>query len=644
MIILIVLLNTVFIHAEEKKIKIEDKETQIDTGNQQKVSVSNVEIEKISSGTKVVLNEKSIIKVSYNGKEYQYSELGKVDNKDPYIIFKNGIINEAIFSVNKEGEYVIGNEKVFLGKGAIVIFKDGKVSVTVPEGSVIKAPEKIDKTKAGLEFSFNGKDNKAYWLNDKFFYGNINFKDGNFYFTGDLITKEVTIKNPEGVKTYIDFKGEVNKYYDSAYISIDSNKIKIVIGNNGDKPGPAILFNQNPDNAFGVLVESTDHFSVKAAGKGSYIMIDEAGRTNQGKVPLGEVVGDVLINQDNKGIYTKDNKIFLRTNGLVMDEFGTIGSKDVEIEKGAKLLEGSTTTVPMVLDFFKINEKGEKVPITNGNKFVVGNFIDFGFGPNPEFIEGESYKINPSTGMSEVSPYKLEKTLLLKGVSEKLTYNYPSIQDFEKTTGITISPPFARQSLTPLNIKMLYDLYNSLTPELKSNVKLINFDANSGTSYYNSNTKSINTRTVLLLKDFRHEIMHGLDYSLIAQGSEFESDWNLVSPYKTRGVTDPNYQRRYAPADKGFAYGYGETTDLEDKATFGDLIYSPEYLKTLLSDSNDYSYIYRAKMALLYKYGFISQREFDSAFKAAGLETSKEWVQYYIDNAKYISKYGKQKN
>ena len=88
--------------------------------------------------------------------------------------------------------------------------------------------------------------------------------------------------------------------------------------------------------------------------------------------------------------------------------------------------------------------------------------------------------------------------------------------------------------------------------------------------------------------------------------------------YRPPGVSESQY---FVGPNRGFSWNYGKLNYQEDVATFADHIYNRGHWENLIKN-NQYQDIYRAKLALMYKYRFITNSEYESIFRAYGLDPS----------------------
>jgi hypothetical protein len=287
---------------------------------------------------------------------------------------------------------------------------------------------------------------------------------------------------------------------------------------------------------------------------------------------------------------------------------------------------GGKTTVPIEIDAYKL-EGGKEVKIYNTNGFfVVSNRNELGYGPDPNYIKGAAYsKFSPS---------------LARGVSNVIEYNYLTFdkRGFEKITGLKLRmDSYTQSKMTEDHYRLLIDFAFSMPEAARKDIGTIFLARSTGANGGYADGSGIHIPLARLpgiekVMSLRHEAIHRHHFALSDQGSQFNSEWRSVEgPYTPGGgyrlstFSGPNY---------GFAWGYGSQDNYEDKSTFGDQIYNPNYWKNLLADSNKYNSIYRGKLALLYKYQFITEGEYNAAFAAAGLTAGRDSAQNYINQAK----------
>lgn len=527
--------------------------------------------------TKVSFKEQGYLTLNGN----TYSGLKKVEDKEPYVsVGKDGKIKEASFLTgNSKTTIVLGNEILRdLPEGTKVIYKNGKATITQPKGTNIQAPKETTDKKLGeseFYFEYQGGDPFKLPNGDTINVKQIGFKQGNLFIEAKdaTIGKYIKISNPEGVRTYLDFKGEANGNYEGAYISYDESKGKVAIGTNGDKNGPVVTFNKG--NPFGLYLEDKDHFAIKALAGSKYSYAVIQNRNNQGYSPLIQSMGNIAIDQDKASVMIWDNQLWMKPKGTYISE-----------------ASGDSSTVPIELQALKVKD-GKAVLVSDEKKvFVVSNFRQFAYGTDPERIAG--------------SPYSRSYPGLTSRVSNRLYYNYPSIQSFEKAFGIPLklTDDYSRQRLTQTKLMMMMDIVDGLTPTSRKwlqsggiNIARVADAGGSvamawgGPGFIQIAADNLDPGTI------RHEMVHAASL-----GRSMWGGWSAVGG-GSRAITSD----------------YGTTDDGEDMAEYGGEFLYKDTRAELTTDPQ--AKYYRAKLAYLTKWHVFSQRDFDYHMSRAGLET-----------------------
>ena len=279
------------------------------------------------------------------------------------------------------------------------------------------------------------------------------------------------------------------------------------------------------------------------------------------------------------------------------------------------------SSVPIEIQSFKNKNGGKEAVFKNkdGKMNVVGiaDEAEFGYGSNPYFIK-------TTTGYR--SPY----TSLKRGFSNAwFYYNIKSVKDMERFLENRINIYDNAGLLNDQkNVKWVTDLLAGLPKGVRNSVKNIYFQNSivygsghvgglSGGSTAQIARSNFNPETI------RHEINHVYHFT---DKGDFTREWESV------GLSPRNQLSTWSGASNGFAYGYGSSNTMEDVATYGDKIYSPNYWTNLVKN-NPYESVYRGKLAVLYKHNFISQNEYSSIMKIAGIDSSSESIQKYITEA-----------
>ena len=395
--------------------------------------------------------------VNYNNRNYEFSELSKVDFtengvntvREPEIIFdNNGKIKEAYFTTGKDGEYILGNEILSLKKGTKVIFKDGTALIQVP-GEVFQPPRTADNKLGEASFTFYSEGDRGVRLGEHLIKGGLGYEQGNYFIQKQdkLELTDIIISNPNHVKTYIDFEGKVNFAYKGSYISMDRNNGNLVVGSNVGNPSPAIMVKK--ENAYGLKFDSdNDHFAFQSSGSvdGSYFKIK---RGKSGIVSEMEHLNGFVMNENDISFFynSEKEKLYSYTKGKLIKDFGEAGNSMV-----AASLTGSFKT------------KNNRIEKSIDSVLGISNFNEYAFGKDKRFIRLKHYNKNPGfyTGISDLESYNYELTE----------------QGFERITGIQLiaDDDSGRSYLNnPNNIKYLYDLLFSIPIEQTKMVNRMHF-------------------------------------------------------------------------------------------------------------------------------------------------------------------------
>jgi len=529
-----------------------------------------------------------------------YSNLKKVEDKEPYLsIGKDGKIKEASFlTSDSKTTIVLGNEVLKdLPAGTKVFYKDGKATITQPRGTNIIAPkETIDKKPGESDFYFEYQGGELFKLpnGDTINVKQIGFRQGNLFIEVKEATigKYIKIKNSEVVRTYIDFKGEANGNYDGAYISYDESKGKVAIGTNGDKDGPVVQFNKG--NPFGLHIEDKDHFAIKALAGSKYSYAVIQNRNNLDKSPLIQSMGNIAIDQDKASVLIWNNQLWMKPKGTYISE-----------------ASGDSSTVPIELQALKVKD-GKAVLVSDKKKiFVVSNSRQFAYGTDPERIAG--------------SPYYRSYPGLTKRVSNRLYYNYPTIQGFEKAFGIPLKleDDYSRQKFTQTKLMMMMDIADGLTPTSRKwlqsggiNIARVADAGGSvaaawgGPGFIQVAADNLDPGTI------RHEMAHSASL-----GRSMWGGWRAV------GGVEVDWRGNLI-SGSGITSNYGTTNAAEDLAEYGgEFLYKDTRYELTKHPQAKY---FRAKLAYLTRWHVFSQRDFDLHMSRAGLETGFAAVNKYI--------------
>ncbi|MFH1358961.1 MAG: hypothetical protein ABIH37_03680 [archaeon] len=573
---------------------------------------TDIKEQRIGDNKKYIFEDGQSLEVIYSdgGKSviFNFQNLKSTSDGQKAALFfeKNGKVIEANFKTSVEGTYVLGNEKISLPAGSEVRFKDGIAKILIPKGEVQFKPNinTMNKNSGETIFEFKTPANKFLFNNNNYFEGNVlKYKDGNYYFDykGRVKLNDIeAINDYEGLKNYIDFKGEVNGNYDGAYISMNKEKGVFVTGSNVDTRGPKVTFLKN--NPYGIKYENEyDHFALQSLGnqKGAYVKIQN--RDNDGKVPKIDTLNQFVINFDDRSIHyhSGEEKLYYLKSAHITD-FGV-----------------GKSSVPIEIQSFK-NKNGKVEPISKyGNVLGIGTYVEFGYGSNPYFIK-------------TTTPYEGYDSLKRGFSNSWFYYNIKTVNDMKRFLGGRVNIIDNNGVLNnPGSVKWVTDLLAGLPSPMFNSLRTIEFTDSIGAmgamglawpgGHIQIASWGFGPTTI------RHEIHHNYDFANPYDG-RFTSEWMSVGYTPSGGWVDG--------ATKGFAWGYGSTSWLEDVATFGDIIYNPSKFTNLVSNQNPYSPIYRGKLAVLRKYEFISQGEYELALRTANLDYGTTSIEKYINEAK----------
>lgn len=534
------------------------------------------------------------LKVKVDGVDKEYDPKVVIDTK--------GNIEEAYFTSTDGGKYVFDDSEVDVPKGAGVIYQrnkgKGELQLSVSASTKVISPKIFDdkSTNKLTKISYITWDNGALELENgmKIQGAKVHYIDGKLAFSGkDVRLADLFIRDSNANKiTYLDFTGKKLDVL-GPYISMNPNEKTIFIGTNTNEDSPSVMFQKG--NPYGLTFDAdSDHMAVRVLGDAktkSYFSITDKDRTSKNLAPLGKIVGNVAINIDEGGVgtYLKNNEIYKSQVGRVIGDFSDIKGK---------------TTIPVELTFYKLNEKGEEVPVSlrnivaNGKpgvmeeKVVLSNRNELGIGPDATWISG--------------APHYKKYPGLTKGVSNRISYNYVQFtpEGIYKFTGVKVIPDsYSRNNLKENDYRMLLDWLNNLDPYAKKSLRNV----------------------------YLHESATMGGFEALAWGSD--SGWieiSVGSGALTPGILTHEATHVVNIGNGGFWNAWtsvGGSGDTEDPSEFS------EYAFRDISSNLQSSKSFRGRMAVLRKYGVIGQYLFDQQFGKAGLETGQQAVDKYIREA-----------
>jgi len=631
----------------------------------------NGQIYEVSEGTQLNF-ENGEVKVNSKGESFSYYPENKIDKKQifsnlkdgaEFKVNKDGKLVEASFEVSVDSEINLRGYKYKLAKDSKVSLKDNKIDIRIPDGTKVESPEKTSDSEEGVVFSFRTLSGKAITLSNGDLFEvkdeeNVLYSNGEgFYFTSE----NAVIKNNEGKEDFLiqnKEKGEVDLVFDKTQIK--ENRNSIFIGNENGKnsliltslggKGPAIFFTEN--NRYGISI--TGQNTVAAQANNGKVFIEQG---EPGKVASIKLSGDSISTLDRRSFYGENNKFYFDPVKQIESNFNYGASS-----AAAKIMLVDNNGIRLKDISFDVysNNQDQYASVVDGSFKNVGNieffrtsgdfYVSSAVAFNQLSFEAQEIydEIDPEdldsiasyTSLGKENVAELQRRLLEIAPKSKFKFNANTLEEFEQVTGITVVG--ATNYLTPGRMASLQKLAQELPLDVVKDVKkitlwsgnVVNEDGNviggfangdgiqvsvnnldDWNSDFNSRSKGFN------IGSFFHESFH---QHAFAQGSDFRNEWSSLNKYNPR-------MNNFDPPNYGYAWGYGSKGFQEDIATFGDYTRYPEYWTQLISDSNPYSTIYRAKLAVLRQYNFITQNQYKEIFKLANLPYNKASIPSYIN-------------
>lgn len=563
------------------------------------------------------------ITVDYKGKDTRVYDNFNAGEKTQFIFDEKGTLKEAYFTTVNEKTYKLGDKEFKIPGKTKVVFKDGVAKFLIKQETKPELPKQMSGYDATdditLEYYTDG-DTKLTLPNDEKFKGVLKYdgKYNSFYIDDSAVFGDVAVaysdRNRNKLKTYLLYDGEEHFEIKASYISMNEQKGKISVGNNVDVFGPAVkLSNTNP---YGVKLENTDFFAMRANGNSLGSLIQITNRIPQGKVPLVKTLNQVTFNEGIKSPFYHfgTDQIRISKKGkYFITEFGPpqIATANPSGTRGLAALGPSTT--PLQIEMFKTSNTGKIVLASKyGNVIGIGNRNNYGFGKDPRFIR------------THVPNYYRQRSApgLFSGFSNLLTYNYDVTErGFEKMFGVSVQDNTGRFK-SPENVRMMMDIFLGTGVKNYNKWGIKRFVtqrwapwaglATSGGTFYVAGS-GFNPAVI------RHEMTHMHDFMQSYRGG-FNSEWRAIG-----GDTAP------------FTYWYG-SVPAEDTSTFGEMLYKNSWSGTswkhVLSTKYSAYKKFRGRLAIFEKYGFVSKTESDRLFARAGLGTTRADYNRYIQEAK----------
>ncbi|MDP2673051.1 MAG: hypothetical protein Q8O84_04530 [Nanoarchaeota archaeon] len=508
--------------------------------------------------------------VEINGNRFENIKDGWIQANE-----KGEITSARFFTDEKFGEYNFNGNLIKVPPNSEIAFFviDGRnVFTGLPENTEIKNI----KTTA----EFEGK-NLKFWKDNKQydFSGNLNFREnGQIYINkkDSLEFKGIEIEKP-GKEIDLFLDGKIHEESKN-YISFGKNDFRF---KNSDLDLVPLYLNK--DFSYLKIGEGDKAF---LPTRGSEIVIqkrDEFGLDPLLRAKLLSSSGIVYLINGKEGIALSGNKFFLSR-------------------------ESGGASFP--LEFINQNSN-EKILIDNSGRINVVKEIEEGIGR----FQRVRYEY-----LTEESTEKLiGKEIVFGGLSEAEKTN--SLQNLKNYWGnLNYETRESINKIEILSSKEFDDYY----PFFKV------FGAFPGA--FASPTGTIVMRSGYE-SSLKHEAAHERHYDLglipgLSYGGEFNKKWD-----KTAGEYDKVISTKHGDYYKdasgeiileprhGYTSAYGGKNIHEDVATFVDYSNNPEFFKPLIDPTSEkYDKRYRQKLDLLYKYKFITDKEYYRILREAGVQ------------------------
>ena len=398
-----------------------------------KVFISQAEFEKSEGITTITFNtnESLLVNKDQFGRNHFFTNIRKANSycfvcqsesesgtNNAYVKFDDqGDIVETDFMTNERGGvYVIGNDRINVPPNSRVLFKDGKVTIDIPDqdegkSTSLELPNFIDPKLSGNLIEIRGKNIELIGTQTQAILnsGIVHIKDGQIYIpeitTSIINDVEIDTGN---VDVELFFDG-LEHPESEAYVSmnIDDKKLianmePLIYRKYEEYPFKSFTVAMLKDN-FLVTLEENDNLLFDLVG-GSFISIQnriDQGlipevivQTNQRKEINGESILDGLIFLENgRKAYTFDgDELQLQTRGT--DVVGSIpfDGDELQLQTGGTNVGGS---IPIEIKFqdrdgntlLGTREEPKKIIVNNYNDFAIVPLDFFG---EKEVIEGFS--------------------------------------------------------------------------------------------------------------------------------------------------------------------------------------------------------------------------------------------------------------
>jgi len=337
-----------------------------------------------------------------------------------FIKIVNDSILEADLTALKEASWTFGNDTIKVQEGMRVVYKNGTLEVFGNEKESIKVNQDFEGTRK-LEFTKNDE-------------GNLEIKGTNFNVDGIQVQQgSLSIVNGGyvlGKNSLADWKGLTLgngkdlflATSESAYNSWEGSALfpeELRLRGKGED----FTFKFNEGNSF-AHIDPRDNFEIKA-GKGFEFSLENRNPDikQEGKIPLMNIKGEFMMNQDSKTIYTNNGEIL-----ITKQKDGVLFNKDTT-KSGS-----STSPIELIVD-------GQK------NRYIVSNFNGVATVP----LDKEEGIFNTDE--------RYANSIYWKRASVENRYNYPTLGDFSSITGKKLEFIVGKEIDKADYIRTLIDVY-----------------------------------------------------------------------------------------------------------------------------------------------------------------------------------------
>lgn len=271
----------------------------------------NGQVYEVSPGTQLKF-ENGKVSVNVKGGSFTYYPEKDTSNKKTisdikdggeFTIDNKGEITSAKFEASKESTFKIKGYTYKLPEGAKVDFKDNKISITLPDGKKVEAPEVDKDADSSFVTEFTSESGKIILPNGDTFESaskTLSWDKDGFYFSdqysgikNDKGQEDFKIENKAGNKVYLVFdKSKIPEGKDSIFLGVENGKNSLILTSKAGK-GPAIFFTET--NRYGIEITAQNTAAVQA-NKGK-VFVEQA---DPGKIASIKISGESITTLDSR--------------------------------------------------------------------------------------------------------------------------------------------------------------------------------------------------------------------------------------------------------------------------------------------------------------------------------------------------------